>query len=160
MSYVTLYDMKDWTVKAKIDDLFDSTFKSMCFVYPSTMQIIRALGLGHKESLARKLLKLKAAGLGITLPGARGNRVHRKFTIEDLLVKNPPVRLPTLIEKLRTSNAMYYTCFTCGNLGRWSGASLRLHLYFINGDKADCRKENLRWICPNCLSQLTNSSRK
>lgn len=49
----------------------------------------------------------------------------------------------------RTSNV----CSKCGNDDNWQGQPLRLHVDHANGDRADCRIENLRKMCPNCHSQ-------
>lgn len=45
-------------------------------------------------------------------------------------------------------------CAICGHGVVWNGKSLTMILDHINGDKHDNRIENLRWICPNCDSQL------
>ena len=47
-----------------------------------------------------------------------------------------------------------YLCFVCGNKGKWKGKNLVLVLDHINGVKLDHRLENLRFVCPNCDSQL------
>lgn len=36
----------------------------------------------------------------------------------------------------------------------WNGAPLTLILDHINGDKKNSHPTNLRWVCPNCASQL------
>jgi len=36
---------------------------------------------------------------------------------------------------------------------------LTLHLDHENGDHRDCRKENLRWLCPNCHTQTATYAR-
>ena len=45
-------------------------------------------------------------------------------------------------------------CKICGAGAKWNGLPLTMILDHINGDKHDNRVENLRWICPNCNSQL------
>ena len=46
------------------------------------------------------------------------------------------------------------SCSICGQSKIWNGKELSMTLDHINGDNHDNRIENLRWICPNCGSQL------
>lgn len=43
-------------------------------------------------------------------------------------------------------------CSKCG-LTSWQGDDIVLHVDHINGDHCDHRKENLRFLCPNCHQQ-------
>jgi hypothetical protein len=45
-----------------------------------------------------------------------------------------------------------YKCSCCG-INEWNGKPLTLQVDHINGDNTLHRKENLRWICPNCHTQ-------
>jgi len=47
-----------------------------------------------------------------------------------------------------------YECAFCGNEGEWKKKNLSLVLDHINGVKKDNRLSNLRFVCPNCDSQL------
>ena len=51
-------------------------------------------------------------------------------------------------------------CANCGNIGEWNGQSLTLQIDHINGINNDNRKENLRWLCPNCHSQTSTYTGK
>ena len=46
-------------------------------------------------------------------------------------------------------------CKICGQLNEWNNKPLVMILDHINGDNHDNRIQNLRWICPNCASQLS-----
>ena len=53
-----------------------------------------------------------------------------------------------------------YVCAICDSLPVWRGESLVLILDHENGDPSDHRLGNLRFVCPNCESQLpTHGSR-
>lgn len=45
-------------------------------------------------------------------------------------------------------------CEICGQEKMWNGKELVMTLDHKNGDNHDNRIENLRWICPNCGTQL------
>lgn len=45
-------------------------------------------------------------------------------------------------------------CSICGQTKEWNGKPLTMTLDHINGHNHDNRIENLRWLCPNCASQL------
>lgn len=44
-------------------------------------------------------------------------------------------------------------CGICDHPNVWNGIPLMMQLDHINGNGNDHRKENLRWICPNCHTQ-------
>lgn len=58
-----------------------------------------------------------------------------------------------LKERIIAANIIPYECAICGNKGEWQGQKLVLQLDHINGKHFDHRKENLRFLCPNCHSQ-------
>jgi rubrerythrin len=48
-----------------------------------------------------------------------------------------------------------YICEHCGIGPKWNNKDLTLHTDHIDGNWTDCRKENLRFLCPNCHSQTS-----
>lgn len=53
-----------------------------------------------------------------------------------------------------------YECDICGIGDKWNGTDLVLQIDHINGDSFDHRRENLRYLCPNCHSQTKNFCKK
>ena len=76
-----------------------------------------------------------------------------KYKLEEVLTENSPVTRKVLKDYLAKYNVLKYKCAICGNRGEWNGISLTLQIDHVNGIRDDNRKENLRWLCPNCHSQ-------
>ncbi|MEW2119312.1 HNH endonuclease signature motif containing protein [Streptomyces sp. NPDC005474] len=53
-----------------------------------------------------------------------------------------------------------YSCESCGNTGEWLGRPITLQIDHINGDWRDNRRENLRYLCPNCHALTETWCRK
>ena len=56
------------------------------------------------------------------------------------------------------NNLLHHHCKICQQMPYWNKRPLDLVLDRVNNNSRDNRLENLRLLCPNCLSQLKNRS--
>lgn len=76
-----------------------------------------------------------------------------EWTEENIFRENSTVPRHSL-RRLCIKYGLYTgTCEECKTSALWNGKPLTIELDHINGINDDNRKENLRWLCPNCHSQ-------
>ncbi|MFF4581737.1 HNH endonuclease [Streptomyces sp. NPDC001373] len=71
---------------------------------------------------------------------------------EDVLVHlagQPRTKTPLLRRALREVGVPEQ-CAHCGVPAEWRGRPMTLEIDHVNGDWSDNRRENLRFLCPNC----------
>jgi len=78
------------------------------------------------------------------------NKGKRFYKASEIFCKNSTISQSRLRVYYRDEDVMY-VCTICG-VSEWNGKKLTLELDHINGEQTDNRKENLRWLCPNCHS--------
>ncbi len=76
------------------------------------------------------------------------------YSDEDVFCKDSVVTQDCLRHRFLKKNIVPYQCAICGNTGKWNNKDLTLRLDHIDGENNNNVFENLRWLCPNCDSQL------
>lgn len=127
----------------------------------SISSTLRNLGLCHKGS-AHKIFWKHAQRLSVDIShfdpsksrvaALQKSRDQRMRPDDDIFVENSPY-LGSLRQRVFRAGFLEYMCALCGNEGTHCGKALVLQLDHINGVNKDCRRENLRFLCPNCHTQ-------
>ena len=149
--------------KSKVYNLSDEEFKEMIARNHSWCACAKEIGLSPNGSNSRIQLKKRVDELGLDTSHFDATQDARKaavkYSLEEIMVKNSTyANISRLKERIINENIIPYKCALCGNVGEWMGQKLTLQLDHINGQHFDHRKENLRFLCPNCHSQTETFS--
>jgi predicted RNA-binding Zn-ribbon protein involved in translation (DUF1610 family) len=124
----------------------------------SYADVMRGLGLDVNDTNHRRVRRA-AARLGLDTSHfkrrawAQPERPAPEPIAQRVLVILPSAAGRTNRSQLHralTEMGVPYSCETCGNTGEWLGRSITLQIDHVNGDWRDNRRENLRYLCPNC----------
>ena len=86
----------------------------------------------------------------------RGKRSLNRLAADQILVLRAQGSnrvKPHVLRRALLEIGVPYCCAHCGLAGEWQGKPLVLHIDHIDGNYEDCRRENLRFLCPNGHTQ-------
>ena len=147
-------------MKALLDTYSDEDFIQIVKNSSSYSQL--CLNLGYKSKSGDLVNRIKIRMQNLDLDEDSFDKANKpiKRSIENVFIENSTADQKTLRSWYIKGNYSEYKCSICGQLPLWQNKPMSLVLDHINGHNHDDRLENLRWVCPNCNSQLpTTGSR-
>lgn len=141
----------------KIYNLPEEEFKHLCKNSVSVREIIDKLHLSDKYHSCIRIIRDRCKDLSITYP--KWGR-EKYVPIYKVLINPCPLSPEALKRRIIREGCLSYLCKECGGSPIYNGKTLNLELYFINGVEKDARITNLKFLCPNCISQITNRKLK
>lgn len=124
--------------------------------------VMRYLGLkpagGTHAHLSRQIKKFGIVTTHFTGSAhTKGKPARNRMSWEEILVERPPGSAqvkPHLLRRALIAAGVEYECVLCGLGDDWCGLPLILHVDHIRGHPSDSRLEQVRFLCPNCHSQI------
>lgn len=155
--------MRNSTNKSIIEKHGKQYLKNTIEKSSSMSDVLREYGLSTGGSASRDALKRLCLEWDISLVFTKPRKSSRKdkCTFEEIFCKNSKVAQTTLRKTVIKDNLLDNTkCSICGIKNIWNNKLITMILDHINGINKDNRINNLRFVCPNCNSQLrTTGSR-
>jgi hypothetical protein len=156
-------DLQRPAPKSTIDKLSLSEFSTLVKTSLSRGDILFKLKLrksGASFLILNRRLKSENIDISHFLNGGNTRATHdcKKYSDSDVYCANSKIR--SIRIRALNDKIMDYKCKKCNIINDWNNEPLTLELDHINGDRYDNRKENLRWLCPNCHSQTETFCKK
>lgn len=134
--------------------LSDDEFKKIVNESTRYKEVYKKIGYRNSAASTKKLFDKRCKELNISIDHFELPKARVVRTFENVFCKDSTADKETVKLWYTRGNYSKYKCAICGMDPEWNGQPLTLRLDHINGTNNDNRLENLRWVCPNCDSQL------
>lgn len=140
----------------------DEAITAACTDSKTIRQVMEKIGANRLSSSSHTNISRRIKALGIDTshfggwhpPTNHGGGKTRKLPSEILKLFSRESECPrsTYLRRALIEIGVPHAC-ECGQGPEWKGRKLVLQVDHRNGRREDCRKANLRFLCPNCHSQ-------
>ena len=119
-------------------------------------EVCEKLGLSRSGGGTKQIFNnLEEFGLNINhFDKYKTGILIKDIPTNELLCENSTTTRKTIRHRILKEKLIPYICSICGQNDIWEGDLLILQLDHINGISNDNRLENLRFLCPNCDSNM------
>ena len=139
---------------AIIDNISVEELKNIVLNSNSYKEVIQKVGYQTVSGNNIKTVKSRLEKYNISTEHFINTTHPIERNIENIFCENSTATQATLRRWYLKGEYSEYKCSICGQLPEWNGKPLTLILDHIDGDNHNNEINNLRWICPNCDSQL------
>ena len=147
--------------RTKITDEMLADAVRISFSFAEVMRILGLKGVGGNHthySRRAKNLQLDMSHFTGQL-WSKGKTLPKKRVAENILVDRTETKgsrqKSSMLTRALLEISIPHCCDKCGQLPEWLGFPLTLDVDHINENWLDDRRENLRFLCPNCHSQFS-----
>lgn len=140
-----------------MDHYNDEEFAAIIASSYSYAECLKKIGYSSNSGDATNVLRKRIKSLNLNISHFDMRPPATKRTEENVFCKDSTANQSTL-RRFYLKKYPMEKCSICGIFPIWNDKPMTLILDHINGSNHDNRLENLRWVCPNCNSQLDTTN--